>query len=247
LVLARRSAVPESVRRFGARSRRNKLRLAAPWLAAAGVVLVLAALGAVVVFSPLLAVEEVRVRGTGLVTPDEVTTAAAIRNGVPLARVDTSAVHRRVAALLPVRDVDVRRELTGVVVITVTERTSAAVVERADGRWLLDPSGVPYWPVPQVPPGLVLVKVAAPGPDDPTTRAALTVLSALSPELRDKLTAVAAEGLARIRLELADGRTVIWGDDADSPRKARVTLVMLARPARVIDVSAPDLPTTRPS
>jgi cell division protein FtsQ len=233
------------VRRFGARARRNKLRLAAPWLAAAGVLVVLGAAGAIVYFTPILAVHEVRVAGTNLVTTDQVLDAAAIPAGLPLAQVDTRAVRRRVAALAPVRDVEVRRQFDGTVLITVTERTPAAVVARPDGRWLLDPTGVLYAPVVDQPAGLVLLKLQAPGPDDETTRAALTVLAALTAPLREKLAAVAADGVARIRLELTDGRTIIWGDDTENPQKAQVAAVMLARRATVIDVSAPELPTTR--
>ena len=101
LVRARRDAVPASVRRFGARARRNRLRVAVPWLVAAAVVVLIGAAGVVVWFTPALSVDTVRVVGADLVTPDEVRAAAGIRRGTPLARVDVGAVHRRVAALPP--------------------------------------------------------------------------------------------------------------------------------------------------
>ena len=49
----------------------------------------------------------------------------------------------------------------------------------------------------------------------------------------------------RIRLELAGGRTVMWGSAEDSAEKAEVLAVLLGRDARQIDVSVPGRPTTR--
>jgi cell division protein FtsQ len=90
------------------------------------------------------------------------------------------------------------------------------------------------------------VKLARPGPDDVTTRAALRVLAALTPTLRGQLVALVADAPARIRLDLTGGRTVVWGDAEDSDTKARVATGLLARPGTVIDVSsAPDVVAVR--
>jgi cell division protein FtsQ len=73
----------------------------------------------------------------------------------------------------------------------------------------------------------------------------LTVLSALTPELREQLLAVSVDAPARIRLELRHDRTVIWGDDTASETKAQVSTVLLGRKGDTIDVSAPDVVTIR--
>jgi cell division protein FtsQ len=245
LVRARRDAVPASVRRFGARSRRNRLRVAAPWLVAAAGVVLIGAGGLVVWFSPALSVASVRVVGAHVVSVDEVRAAAGVPRGTPLARVDVGAVHRRVAALPPVREVRVGRDLPGTVVIRISERTPVAVVERPGGLWMIDASGVVYTPVAAHPPGLVLLKIPSPAAGDATTRAALTVLRALPPALLEPLAALAADAPARVRLELTDGRTIVWGDSSENEAKARVALVLLTRPGRTIDVSAPELVTIR--
>jgi len=245
LVRARRDAVPASVRRFGARARRNRLRVAVPWLVAAAVVVLIGAAGVVVWFTPALSVDTVRVVGADLVTPDEDRAAAGIRRGTPLARVDVGAVHRRVAALPPVRRVRVGRDLPGTVEIRVTERTPAAVIERPGGLWMIDAAGVVYAPTATRPAGLALLRIPSPGTGDATTRAALTVLRALPPALLQPLAVLAADAPARVRLELSDGRTIIWGDSSENEAKARVALVLLARPGKTIDVSAPELVTIR--
>ena len=46
-------------------------------------------------------------------------------------------------------------------------------------------------------------------------------------------------------MQLTRGRIVVWGSTERGERKAAVLAVLLARKARVYDVSAPDAPTTR--
>ena len=77
------------------------------------------------------------------------------------------------------------------------------------------------------------------------TRAALTVLSSLTDELREQLVAVSVQAPARIRLELRNDRVVVWGDDTASETKARVATALLDRAGDTIDVSAPDVVTIR--
>ena len=55
------------------------------------------------------------------------------------------------------------------------------------------------------------VDVANPGPNDPTTKAALQVLIALRPEVAGQVSRIAAPSVASITLTLNDGRVVIWG------------------------------------
>lgn len=246
LVRASREAVPSSVRRFHQRIRRRRLRVAVPW-AMAGTGLALAGLVAwLLLGTPLFAVRQIVVTGTSIATPDEVRAAAGVSLRTPLARVDLDAVRDRVAALKPVRAVRVDRDWPSVLVIGVTERTAVAAVPAAGGFALVDADGVAYHTVAARPRALPLVRLARPGPDDVTTRAALRVLAALTPTLRAQMTALVADAPARIRLELAGGRTVVWGDAEASDTKARVATGLLGRPGRVIDVSsAPDVVAVR--
>ena len=83
-----------------------------------------------------------------------------------------------------------------------------------------------------------------PGPDDAATRAALTVLAALTPQLRQELAEVDASNRNRITLQLADGRVVVWGDADRSATKATVATALLGTDASTIDVSVPEVATT---
>jgi cell division protein FtsQ len=244
LVRASSAAVPASVGRFGERVRQRRRHAAAPWLAAVAGVVVLGLVAVVVYATPLLGVRGVEVRGNAVVSAEQVRAAAAVPEGEPLASLDLAAVGRRVGTLVAVRQVRVTRAWPSTVVITVVERTAVAALPAADKTLqLIDASGVVFETVPSRPDGLALLVLATPGPDDPGTRAGLSVLSALTDPLRAALVRLVVAAPARISLELSGGRTVVWGDASGNADKATVATALLGRPGTVIDVSAPSLVT----
>ena len=207
-------------------------------------VVVLGVLGWVGYGTNLLGVREITVSGSQIAGPEEVRAAAAVPLGTPLARLDTDEVADRIRALPSVGEVDVSRSWPHTLVITVTERTPVAVVVRPDGFVVLDASGVVFNLVTVQPAGVVVLRLAAPGSEDPATVAALRVVTALTPQLRGVLQEVGADAPTRIVLHLIDGRVIIWGDAERSDVKATVATALLDRPARTIDVSVPDVATT---
>lgn len=245
LVRADTDAVPPSVRRFMARARQRRLRAALPWAVGAGVVLVAGALVWLIYGTSVLGVREVEVVGAQLVTPLQVEQAAAVPLNEPLARVDLDAVRARVRGLAAVDRVVVRRSWPSTLVVEVVERTAVAAVPTGGQFTLIDAGGMPYRVVSRAPAGLPLVRVGAPGPTDVHTRSALTVLAALSDELREQLVAVAVPAPAQIKLELTKSRTVVWGDETASDTKSQVATALLRRAGSEIDVSAPSVVTIR--
>jgi cell division protein FtsQ len=232
------------VRRFSQRARQRRRHAAAPWLAILAGAAVLGVLAVLVYATPLLGVRDVQVRGNAIVGADQVRAAAAVPDGAPLASLDLGAIGRRVGRLTAVRQVRVGRSWPSTVVITVVERTPVAAVAAAgSGFQLIDASGVVFRSVPAQPPGLALLVLASPGPDDAGTRAGLSVLSALTEELRASLVRLVVAAPTRIRLELSGGRTVVWGDATGNADKATAATALLSRPGAVIDVSAPSLVT----
>jgi cell division protein FtsQ len=243
LVRAPGRSAPASVRRFHQRIRRRRLRSAAPWLAVGGA-LALAGLIAWVVFgTALLGVRHVTVSGTSVLSEEDVRAAAAVAPDTPLARVDLDRVRAAVAALAPVRQVEVSRQWPGTLVIDVVERTGLAAVPMGPRFGVLDASGVVFRTTGTRPRELPLIVVDRPGPSDVATRSAVRVLGSLTPQLRERLARLVATAPARIRLELTDDRTVVWGDAEDNDTKARVATALLKREGTVIDVSAPDFVT----
>ena len=137
------------------------------------------------------------------------------------------------------------RDWPSTVVIEVTERVLVAAVARPDRRYdLIDVDAVVF-ATASTRNALPEVRLATPGPADPTTRAALQVLASLTPALRERMTALVATAPTRIRLELSGSREIIWGDASQCSTKAAVATSLLSRPGRVIDVSAPDVVTVR--
>jgi cell division protein FtsQ len=193
----------------------------------------------------VFAVAQVRVSGTQVLTQDEVRAAAGIRRGTPLVRLDAAGAAGRVSELPPVARAVVRRQWPDTVTIRVTERTPVAVAPSPDGFLVLDRTGVVFDRVPVRPAELPLLELARPGPGDRATRDALSVLAALTPALRSVLVRLSAPSPTRISLRLTGGRVVVWGDSQQSEKKARVATVLLRHRVRVMDVSAPDVVTTR--
>ncbi|WOP17651.1 cell division protein FtsQ/DivIB [Raineyella sp. LH-20] len=221
--------------------RRQRRRLAV------GLVLsVLVAAGVwVAAFSPLFATQTVDVRGTALLTREQVVRTAAVPTGVSLARQDTAAIAARVRTLAPVRDVSVVRSWPGTITLVITERTPT-VVFPVDGTFLLvDADGQAYAQVSTAPKGVLQADGRA---DDPTVTAAVgRVVATLPPAIRNQVRTVRADSPAAVTLGLDKGRTVVWGGPEDAELKGQVldALLKQASGAKVYDVSAPAFPATR--
>jgi cell division protein FtsQ len=252
LVRASKDAVPASLRRvtvvarhsyLGRLRRRARFRRRPVALVALAVAAVLLA-GWAVWGTSLLGVREVRVTGTGILTEAEVREAAAVPEQTPLLRVRTGEVADRVAVLPPVAEVRVRRAWPATLVVEVVERTAVAAVPVGDDFAMVDAEGVVFQTRAQAG-DLPILELAEPGPADPATQAALTVLVALTPPLRADLASVSVDGPAGIRLELHSGWTVVWGDERQSEAKARVATTLLDREGEIIDVSAPEVVSVR--
>ena len=142
----------------------------------------------------------------------------------------------------------VQRRWPGTVRLTVVERVAVAAAVGSAVMDLLDNEGVRFATVATAPADLPVLTL--PGGLDAqaaatSTKAALTVLGALSGVVRGLVTDVTVSTAAEVTLTLEAGRTVTWGPATDSPRKAAALAALVDRPATVFDVSAPGLVTTR--
>lgn len=199
----------------------------------------------VLLVSRWLGVDRVQVVGQQRVTAAQVEQASAVLAGVPLARVDTGAVERRVGRLAPVEAVQVTRSWPGTLRVVVTERTPVAGLVSPAGVTLVDATGVLFGGERRLPDGVVRLQVTAPGPADPATRAALAVLRELPPALRERVRIVRAATPSSVELLVADGKRVVWGAPGGTATKAAAALVLLRTDSPVVDVSAPGLVVRR--
>jgi cell division protein FtsQ len=212
----------------------------------ATVLLVIVGIGLALIlyFTPAMSARNIVVVGTGVVTREEVLDAAKVRPGTPLLQINTSQVADRVAAIRRVASARVQRQYPSALRITIVERVPVAVKDFPDGPHLFDRDGVDFATGPP-PPALPYLDVADPGPNDPATKAALQVLTALRPEVEGQVGRIAAPSVASITLTLGDGRVVIWGTTDRTDEKAEKLAALLTQPGKTYDVSSPDLPTVK--
>ncbi len=228
-------------RRIQARRRRvwRRLLLVVATLAVAGTLVWL------VFFSSVLAVKGARVEGVAVLTAREVTRAAQVPTGVPLATVDLGAIEARVEDLAPVLDADVSRSWPDRVLVTVTERTAVVAVER-EGAWKgVDDEGVVFRDFRRQPPGLPVVQMKADTSSEALAEAA-HVVDALPADILRRTTSLDVRSIDSIVLHLQGGATVSWGSADQAADKARVLAVLLQQPGSAYDVTAPGRPTVRP-
>ena len=231
--------------RLAARAARERKDKRTSRLRRAGLVAAVAAplvlLGWVVLGSPLLDVERVRVVGVSRLTDAQVAAAVGAVDGTPLARVDTTAVRKRVARLGPVASVSVSRSWPDTLTVTVVERVPVVGVGAPGSVRLLDRTGAEVAVVPSLPSGVVRLDSGS----DASTRAALTVLGGLPHGIAGRLASLQAPTPEQVTLVLRDGRKVLWGGAVDGPTKAMAVMALLGKPGTVFDVSAPGVVTTR--
>ncbi|GAA2407726.1 hypothetical protein GCM10010191_15200 [Actinomadura vinacea] len=227
-------------------------RRAGRWKAACVTLLVLGVLGTVawvLLGSRLLVVRNVEVTGTKLAPRDRIVATAGIRLGLPMVRLGTGTVRSRLERLREVESATVERRWPATIRIVVRERVPVAAVQRAGRFYQLDRHGVAVTDGPSRPPGMPALASAAPGPTDAATLAALRVLEDLPDRMGKRVARVEAPSPESVTLRMAGGRTVVWGPAERSAEKVRLVDALqksaAGRSARTIDVSAPEVVTTR--
>lgn len=236
---ARRRALRAEVRRFTVRQRRR--RMAWIGVCAALLLLVLGTIGAA--YSPLFAVERIRVVGTSTLDAAAVEAALAGQLGTPLPQVDGSAVKAALVQFPLVESYALEARPPHELVVRILERTPIGSVSSAAGYTLVDAAGVALSTTPEPAPGHPVITVAG-GVGSPAFNAVGTVYRSLPVEIRTQVTAMSATTANDVTLTLGGtGTEVVWGNADDSAYKAVVLgRAMTARPpAEVVryDVSSP--------
>ena len=234
---------PRSTRK-SRKARRSRRRKALAFTSLALVLALLVAGAWSVYFSTALVTKRVSVVGTHDLTPMQVSYAAQVRIGVPLARQDLDAIAERTTTLPPVESAAVTRDWPNTIRIAVVERKPVLAVRQPDGYVVVDKSGVGFQTKSVMPPEVLLAEVN-PG-DAPLLSEVAIVASALPKKLRGTVDRITAGNRDSIVLILESGRTVTWGSSSDSELKAQVVTALLKRkPKSSIDVSSPHNPAVQ--
>ena len=236
---ARRKALRAEVRRFTVRQRRRRML----WIGVVGalVLLVLGSIGAA--YSPLFAVERVRVVGASTLDAAAVEAALAGQLGRPLPLVDASEVKAALVQFPLVETYSLEARPPHELVVRIVERTPIGSIESAAGYTLVDAAGVALATTPEPAPGHPVI-TATGGTGSPAFAAIGTVYRALPDDIRSQVTAMSATTANDVTLTLGGPNTqVVWGNADDSAYKAVVLAkAMIARPPAGVysyDVSSP--------
>jgi cell division protein FtsQ len=240
---ASRKSPPQRTNRR-ARKRRSRRRMALAFIV---MMLVLALLGGslwTMYFSTVLVTERVNVVGTFELTAAQVSLAAQVPLGVPLARQDLEAIAQRTSTLPAIETASVIRDWPSTITLAIVERRPVLGVQQPEGYVLVDKSGVAYQTQQVLPPKVVLA-VVNPGDRSLLTEMA-TVAAALPNKLRSSVDRMTASNRDSIALVLDSGHTVSWGNSSDSELKAQIVIALLKRePRSSINVSSPHNPAVR--
>lgn len=213
----------------------------------AGCLIVVAALAWGVFFSPVFALHgdevTVTIRGEG-VDKTAVNELAAEYVGVPLPRIRTSMIERRVSEITAVLAADVTRQWPHGLLLEVTARDPIAAVPSEGGFELYDSDGVGLRWAEEAPEGLTVVTTEVGEDTGRTINAVLSVLGAIPDDLREEIATMSATSEETITFTLHDGATVKWGDASESDLKAAVLQTLRQANASTYDVSVPRTPVT---
>ncbi|MFG2719583.1 cell division protein FtsQ/DivIB [Streptomyces sp. NPDC048416] len=202
--------------------------------------------------STWLRIEQVKTTGTRILTPDEVETVAAVPIGSPLISVDTGAIEARLRQKLPrIDSVEVVRSWPHGIDLKVVERRPVLVMKNGAKFDEVDAKGVRFATIAQPLKGVAQLELtASPSPSlrrfgtGRLVLEAVRVAGKLPPAVAKETRSVRISSYDSVTLELAGGRSVLWGSDEEGELKGRtLSALMKARPQGVhFDVSAPTAP-----
>jgi cell division protein FtsQ len=239
---ARRKALRAEIRRFTQRSRRRRITV---W-GSVGAVVALVLGSVIAAYSPLFAVQKITVAGAQAVDVAAVEQALDGQIGAPLALVDAGAVKAALMKFPMIESYSLEARPPHDLLVRIVERTPIGVIRSDAGYTLVDAAGVVLSTTPQPPQGQPALSVTG-GVDSAAFRSAGLVVRSLPAQLRAQVTKVTASSADDVTLSLQDGKTVIWGSEADSVEKALVLVALIknAPDSRTFDVSAPSVPVVR--
>lgn len=235
------------MKRFTRRARRRRLG----WAAAFGVIGLVVALISVAIFSPILALREIRVDGTTRLDPATISEALSGQLGTPLALLDEGRIRDELGRFTTIRSYVTELVPPGTLVVHVVERTPLGLVTTAQGFDVVDAAGVVLESSATRPEGLPLLQLDEDGTDGRAFAAITEVLVALPAGVLAQVDSITARTRDDVTLTLAgSAQRVVWGSAADSDRKAAVFAALLGMfggsGAGEYDLSAPDNPVFRP-
>jgi cell division protein FtsQ len=219
-------------------------------------VLLLVAVLAIAVFSPILALRTIEVDGVSAIPASTVQNALAGQLGTPLALLNDDAIRRELSRIILIRSYATEVVPPNTLVVRIVEREAIAVLPDGGDYDQVDPAGV-VLKTASTTAGLPVIEIGRSGVGSAGFAAAVKVLLAMPSSVLSQVKTISATTLDNVTLTLNQGdHTVLWGSSAQSDMKARALAALLTQCAAqpVLDVAAPlalacgsGLPTATPT
>ena len=215
----------------------------------AGTVVTMGGLLALSVYSPLLALSDIRIDGTSRISQDDIHAAIDGQLGTPLALLDMRGLQDDLADFPLIRSYTTETIPPSTLVIHVVERAPIGSVEVGGGYALVDPAGVVIERSADRIAGVPVIDTGGDGTDSEAFRAAVEVLVAMPDSVLGRLDTITATTKDDVRLTLTDtGADILWGSADQSDVKARVLTALLQNlpNASEFNVTAPGRASATP-
>jgi cell division protein FtsQ len=220
------------------------------WAAVSSFVLLVALILAAV-YSPLLAIERLSVRGEKLVSEKEIKAALKGQIGKPLPQVNDEEIAKALKRFPLIESFSVISAPPNTLIVKVTERTPIAVVwVDGYGYAFFDPAGVRVGRAENRS-NLPTLEISGTPGKSPSFKAAIEVLLALPAELLPRISTVTAKSKDDVSFRLRGyaGQKVIWGDPTQAVLKSKVLAALIKNQSKndrvTYDVSSPQTPVVR--
>ena len=214
------------MRRFTRRSRRRRIT----WLVSGALVLTMVGLVAVAVFSPLLALREIRVDGTSRLSSLDIVEAVDGQLDTPLALLDMGKMTRQLGEFPLIRSFVTETVPPGTLVIHIVERQAIGSLQVPGGFSLVDPAGVEIERSVERIAGVPLIDTGGADASSEAFTAAIEVLVAMPDSVVSQLDTISARTRDDVVITLVSGGArIVWGSADDSAYKARVLQAALSK------------------
>lgn len=236
---------PEAAR-FRAYSRRRRAILGS--IVGAFLALILLMLASM--YTPMLAVEQIRVVGLSRLKVSQIQGALKGQLGVPLPMVQSGKIGDALKPYPLIESFAVTSRPPHTLVIRITERTPICIVNVGNTNYLFDPAGVKVGVAGS---GDAYPALAINGDpsSSPQYKLAMDVLLALPASLLPRVDSIDAKTKDNVTMQLRGnaGQKIVWGDASNSALKSKVLAALLRnykKSERVtFDVSSPTAPVVR--
>jgi cell division protein FtsQ len=236
---------PEAAR-FRAYSRRRRAILASVIGSFTALILLMLAS----MYTPLLAVESIRITGTSRLKVGQLQSALKSQIGTPLPMVNSDKIGEALKSFPLIESFSITSRPPHSLVIRITERSPIAEVAVGGTSYLYDPAGVR---IGQRKGSDSYPQIAING--DPANSAeyalAIDVLLALPASLLPRVYSIDAKTKDNVTMQLRGnaGQRIVWGDASRSALKSKVLAALIRNYKKsdrvTFDVSSPTAPVVR--